>query len=218
VNNELQLQSYIQSLNGFSFVSLRLYLIQIHISEPIGQHMTSPPSPHFVTFSAFIRPSSEIFPLPNDCTDLPANTVTCMSASPTRVFTWDRLLEDYPRVSSSLPDRVCVCVFTAAWLHFPDISFFAIDMRPSSITFSTCVGVSAHSRVCAQPPRGYIFRIFRSSLLQHILSHTSVISPTPTSAHACTVTIMKFLFLISENNAVRQVSRLVIPGNAGYPG
>jgi hypothetical protein len=53
VNNELQLQSYIQSLNGFSFVSLRLYIIQIHISEPIGQHMTSPPPPHFVTFSAF---------------------------------------------------------------------------------------------------------------------------------------------------------------------
>jgi hypothetical protein len=203
-----------KSLNGFSFVSLRLYLTQIHISEPIGQHMTSPP--HFVTFSAFLHPSSNIFPLLNGCTDLSANTVTCMSASPTRVFTWDRLLEDSPRVSSSLPDRVCV--FTAAWLHIPDISFFAIHLGPSSVMFSTRIGVSAHSRVCAQPPRGYIFRTFRSSLLQHIPSHTSVLSPAPTSAHACTVTIMKFLFLISENNAVHQVSRLVIPGNAGYPG
>jgi len=70
----------------------------------------------------------------------------------------------------------------------------------------------------SQPPRGYIFRTFRSLLLQHIPSHTSVLSPTPTSAHAFTVTIMKFLFLISDNNAVHQVSQLVIPGNAGYPG
>jgi hypothetical protein len=30
--------------------------------------------------------------------------------------------------------------------------------------------------------------------------------------------IMESLFLISENNAVHQVSRLVIPGNAVYPG
>jgi hypothetical protein len=119
-------------------------------------------------------------------------------------------------VSSSLPD--CVCVFTAAWLHILDISFFAIHVGPSSVTFSTRIGVSAHSRVCAQPPRGYIFQTFPSSLLQHIPSHTSVLSPTPTFAHACTVTIMKFLFLISENNAVHQVSRLVIPGSAGYPG
>ena len=212
----MQFQSYVQSLNGFSFVSLRLYLIQIHISEPIRQHMKSPPPPHFVNFSAFLRLTSDIFPLPNDCTDLPANSVTCMSASPTRVFTWDRFLEDSSRVSSSLPD--CVCAFTAAWLHIPEISFFAIHMGPSSVTFSTRVGVSAHSRVCAQSPRGYIFRTFRSSLLKHISSHTSVLSPTPTSAHACTVTIMKFLFLISENNAVHQVSRLVIPGKAGYLG
>jgi len=39
------------------------------------------------------------------------------------------------------------CVFTAAWLHIPDI-FFAIHMGPSSVTFSTRVGVSARSRVC----------------------------------------------------------------------
>jgi len=108
--------------------------------------MTSPPPPHFATFSAFLRPSSDIFPLPIDCTDLPAHTVTCVSASPTRVFTWDRLLEDSPRVSSSLPDRVCV--FTAAWLHILDISFFAIYRGPSSVTFSTRFVVSADSRVC----------------------------------------------------------------------
>ena len=65
----------------------------------------------------------------------------------------------------------------------------------------------------SQPPRCYIFRTFRSSLLQHIPSHTSVLSPTPTSAHAFTVTIMKFLFFISENNAY-----IRFRGNAGYPG
>jgi len=84
-----------------------------------------------------------------------------------------------------LSARSRVCVFTAAWLHIPDISFFAIYMGPSSVTFSTRFVVSAHS---------------------------------PTSVHAFIVTIMKFLFLIPENNAVHRVSRLVIPGNAGYPG
>ena len=135
----------------------------------------------------------------------------------------------FSTVSSSLPDRARVCVFTAAWLHIPDISFFAIYMiyvRYSHGTFF-CNVPNALGRlrsltcVCSyvsQPPRGYIFRRFRSSLLQHIPSHTSALSPTPTSAHAFTVTIMKFLFLISENNAVHQVSQLVIPGNAGYPG
>jgi hypothetical protein len=114
--------------------------------------------------------------------------------------------------------RVCVCVFNAAWLHIPDISFFAIHMGPS-LTFLARFVVSAHSRVCScvsQPPLGYIFRTFLS--LQHIPSHTCVLSPTPTSAHASTVSITKFLLLISDNNAVHRVSRLVIPGNAGYPG
>jgi len=73
-------------------------------------------------------------------------------------FTWDRLLEDSPRVSSSLPDRVCV--FTAAWLHIPDISFFAIHMGPSSVTFSTLF-VSAHSRVCV--PMSFNPRVVTSS-------------------------------------------------------
>ena len=173
--------------------------------------MTSPPPPHFATFSAFLRPSSDIFPLPIDCTDLPAHTVTCVSASPTRVFTWDRLLEDSPRVSSSLPDRVCV--FTAAWLHILDISFFAIYRGPSSVTFSTRFVVSANWRACVRVSLN-IFRTVRSSLFQLIPSHTSVLSPTPTSVHAFTVTIMNFLFLILKNDAVYQVSRLVIPGNA----
>jgi hypothetical protein len=93
---------------------------------------------------------------------LPAITVMCMSALPTCMFTWDHLLEDSPRVSSSLPDRVCV--FTTAWLHIPDISFFAIHMGAPSVTFSTRISVSAHSRVCAQPPRGNVFRTFPSSL------------------------------------------------------
>jgi len=120
----------------------------------------------------------------------------------------------------------CVCVFTAPWLRIPDIFFFAIYMicvhyshgtffcnvlnalRPIRPLMCVCSYVS-------QPPRGYIFQTFRSSLLQHIPSHTSVLSPTPTSAHAITDTIVKFLFIISENNAVHLVSRLVVPGNAG---
>jgi hypothetical protein len=136
--------------------------------------MTSPPPPHFVTFSAFLCLYSDIFPLPNDCTDLPANTVTCMSASPTRVFTWDRLLKDSLRVSSSLSDRVCV--FTAAWLHVPDISFFVIHMGPSSVTFSTRVGVTAHSRVCVLNPRvvkssgHFELRYYNTFLLTHLYS------------------------------------------------
>jgi hypothetical protein len=114
--------------------------------------------------------------------------------------------------------EACARVFTASWLRIPDISFFDVHMGFCSVTFSTRVSVSAHSCACAQPPHGYIVRTFRSLLLQHIPSHTSVLFPTLTSTHACTVTIMKFLFPISENNAVHQVSRLVIPGNAGYPG
>jgi len=39
--------------------------MQSHISEPIGQHMTSHPPPHSVTFFAFLRPFTDIFPLPN---------------------------------------------------------------------------------------------------------------------------------------------------------
>jgi len=124
---------------------------------------------------------------------------------------------------------VCVCVFTAAWLHILDISVFAIYMICVRYLHGTffCDVLNALrllrplTCVCSyvsQPACRYIFRTFRSLLLQHIPSHTSALSPTPTSAHACTVTIMKFLSLISENNAVHQVSRLVIPGNAGYHG
>ena len=103
-------------------------------------------------------PSRDIFPLLNDCTDLTVHTVTCVSASPTRMLTWDRLLEDSPRISSSLPDRVCVCVCVCLpprgyiFWTFPSLlytwSVFAIYMGPSSVTFSTRFVFSAHSRVC----------------------------------------------------------------------
>jgi hypothetical protein len=57
------------------------------------------------------------------------------------------------------------------------------------------------ARVCVVPKYwsfpSIIWRIFHSDTFPHII---------------------KSLFLISENNAVHQVSRLVIPGNAGYPG
>jgi len=177
--------------------------------------MTSPPPPHYVTFSAFLRPSSDIFPLPNDYTDLPAHTVTCVSASPTRVYT---------RPS---PGRFSTCFILSArshvCVHRHVVTYSGhFLLRYSHGTFF-CNLLNALHRlrpltcVCSTPAWLHL-RTFRSLLLQHIPSHTSVLSPTPTSAHAFTVTIMKFLFLISENNAVHQVSRLVIPGNAGYPG
>ena len=98
-------------------------------------------------------------------------------------------------------------------LRFSHGAFFCNVLNALRLRPFTCV-----CSYVFQPPRGYIFRAFPSSLLQHIPSHTSLLSPAPTSAHAFSVTIMTFLFLISENNAVHQVSRLVIPGNAGYHG
>ena len=115
---------------------------------------------------------------------------------------------------SSLLARVFVLI--ASWLHIAKISFFAILMRPNSVT-STPFVVSAQTRVCVSASLNN-FRTFRFSLLQHIPSHTCALSPTPTSAHAFTINIITYIFLILENIAVHQVSRLVIPGNAGYPG
>jgi hypothetical protein len=91
-----------------------------------------------------------------------------------------------------LSARSCVCVCSSPrgyiFRTFPSLlytwSMFAILMGPSSVTFSTHFIASAHSRVCvcsyvSQSAHGYIFRTFRSSLLQHIsflyictLSHT----------------------------------------------
>jgi len=70
--------------------------------------MTSPPPPHFVTFSASLRPSSDIFPLPIDCTDLPAHTVTCVSASPTRVYMRSSSRRFSAYFVLSARSRVCV--------------------------------------------------------------------------------------------------------------
>jgi len=127
-----------------------------------------------------------------------------------------KLLEVFRPLCPLARARVCVCVRRVVTYsgHFL--------LRYSHGTFF-CNLLNALHRlrpltcVCSTPAWLHL-RTFRSLLLQHIPSHTSVLSPTPTSAHAFTVTIMKFLFLISENNAVHQVSRLVIPGNAGYPG
>jgi hypothetical protein len=63
-----------------------LYLIQIHISEPIGQHMTSPPPPHYVTFSAFLRPSTDIFPLPIDYRHAKPHSHVRFCVANTRVY------------------------------------------------------------------------------------------------------------------------------------
>jgi len=147
----------------------------------------------------------------------PTQSCACLRCQHT--FTWDCLLEDSPRVSSSLPDRMCVHRRVVTYsghflLRYSHETFFCNVLN----TLRRLRPLKCVCSYVSQPPRGYIFRTFPSSLLQHIPSHTSVLSPTPTSAHAFSVTIMMFLFLISENNVVHQVSRLVIPGNAGHPG
>ena len=177
--------------------------------------MTSPTPPHSVTFSAFLRPSSDIFPLPNDYTDLPTHIVTCVSASSTHVFTRDRLLEDSPRVSSFLPDRVCV--------HRRMVTYSGhFLLRYSHGTFF-CNVLNARRRlrplkcVCSTPAWLQLPDISIFAIATHSFSHICTLSNT----HFCSCLhchYYKFLFLISENNAVLQVSRLVIPGNAGYPG
>jgi hypothetical protein len=125
---------------------------------------------------------------------LPATYFPCRSTAQTcqptqsraclrrqHAFTWDRLLEDSPRVLSSLPDRVCV--FTAAWLHIPDISFFAIHMGPSFVTFSTRFVVSAPWRVCVflcllSPAWLHLPDISISALATHSFSHFCTLSNT----------------------------------------
>jgi hypothetical protein len=114
-------------------------------------------------------------------------------------FTWDRLLEDSPRVSSSLPDRVCVHRRIVTYsghflLRYSHGTFFCNVLNTlRRLRPLTCV-----CSYVSQPLCGYIFQTFPSSLLQHIPSHTSALSATPTSAHACTVTIMKFLSLYQK--------------------
>ena len=84
-----------------------------------------------------------------------AHTVTCASASPTCVHAWYRLVEDSPRVSSPLPDRVCMCVCSPPRGYiirtFSSLlytwSVFTIHMGHSSVTFSTRFVVCTHSRV-----------------------------------------------------------------------
>jgi len=125
---------------------------------------------------------------------LPATYFPCRSTAQTcqptqsraclrrqHAFTWDRLLEDFLRISSSLPDRACV--FTAAWLHIPDISFFAVHMGPSSVTFSTRFVVSAHSRVCvflclSAPAWLHLPEISIFAIATHSFSHFCTLSST----------------------------------------
>jgi hypothetical protein len=95
-------------------------------------------------------------------------------------FAWDRLLKDSPRVLSSLHDRACV--FTVAWLHIPDISFFAIHMGTSSVTFSTRFVVSAHSRVSVPmsltPAWLHLQGISIFAIATHSFSHFCTLSIT----------------------------------------
>jgi len=73
-------------------------------------HFWTDRTTHYVTSASILchlRPSSDIFPLPNDYTDLPVHT-DMICATQLCVFTLDCLLEESPRVSSSLPARVCV--------------------------------------------------------------------------------------------------------------
>ena len=154
VNNELQLQlqSLIQSLNGFSFILLCLNLIQSHISEPIGQHMASPSPPFQQHISlaewlhrlasqhshvhvcvanprVHMRPSSGRF---STCFILSARSRVCVHC---RVVTYSgHFLLHYSHgtffcnvlnACRRLRPLTCVCS-TPAWLHLPYISIFAI--------------------------------------------------------------------------------------------
>jgi len=138
--------------------------------------MTSPTPPHSVTFSAFLRPSSDIFPLPNDYTDLPTHIVTCVSASSTHVFTRDRLLEDSPRVSSFLPDRVCVhrrmVTYSGHFLLRYSHGTFFCNVFNALRRLRPLTGVCSYE---SQPPHGYIFghfalRYCNTFLLTHLYS------------------------------------------------
>jgi hypothetical protein len=99
-------------------------------------------------------------PSPPSCT-LPATYFPCRMTTQTcqptqsraclrRQHAYLHVFRNILHVLRPLCPLACVCVFTAAWLHIPDISFFAIHMGPSSVTFSARFVVSAHSRVCVR--------------------------------------------------------------------
>ena len=73
---------------------------------------------------------------------------------------------------------VCfVCFYTSVVTNSGHV-VLRVHVRPPSVTFRTCFVVSADSRVCvSQPPSGYIFWTFRSSLFRHIpFSHICTLS------------------------------------------
>ena len=73
------------------------------------------------------------------------------------------------------------CVFTGAWLHIPDISFFAIHMGPSSVTFSTRFVVSAYVRMfpCLLAPAWiHLPDISIFAIATHSFSHICTLSDT----------------------------------------
>jgi hypothetical protein len=153
--------------------------------------MTSPPHPYYVTFTAFLRPSSKYISLDEGLNKLGSthsHVPVCVA------ITHFDMRPSSGRFSTCFVlSALRMCVFIAAWLHIPDISFFAIHMEPSSVT-STHFVVSAHTRVCVRVSINN-YRTFRSLLLQHIPSHTSAPSPTHTSAHAFIISITTFLCL-----------------------
>jgi len=81
---------------------------------------------------------------PNDYTNLPTLTVTCVCVSLACVFTCD-LLWPSQRVSSSLLTHVCVCVSTPASLRNPGISFFPIATRSVLTSVLSPTHTSAHA-------------------------------------------------------------------------
>jgi hypothetical protein len=82
--------------------------------------------------------------LSSDCTDLPAHTVTCVSLSPTRVFTLDLVVTYCGHFLLRYSHGTLFCNLLNALRH----------LRPLTCVCS-CV---------SQPPRGYNFQTFRSSL------------------------------------------------------
>jgi hypothetical protein len=137
-------------MNWILYTTLKLIFIGFPLflpytnphSEPIGQHTTSPPPSHYITFP----PSS----------GLPATHFPCRMTTQTFQRTHSRACLSRQHVylhetvfcnilNVFYPLCPCACVFSDAWLRIPDISFFAIHMGPSSLTFSTRFVVTAHS-------------------------------------------------------------------------
>ena len=83
---------------------------------------------------------------------------------------------------------VVLCVSTPAWLHIPDISFFSFTETFFCQLLNVFRSLCPLTRVCLNPRVVTSSGHFDLRYFDTLRSHTSVLSPTPTSAHAVTVT------------------------------